>query len=289
MRAPRAGRFAGAAVAVPLLAGVLAVFPPAASAQGGGSRGGGPAPAAGSAARLVPAFEGLLDGVVATSPSNAWAVGDDASNTLIVHWNGSAWKKVPAPNPDPRNDSLTSISAVSASDIWAVGNTGFNALVVHWNGKAWRRVSAPHSLDSDMFGVAATSATNAWAVGDYSDGTVTLHTLVEHWDGKAWRTVAGPSPRQGAGLFAVAARSASLAFAVGDTESNPLALGNTFLEEWNGHVWREVTSPTPFAGILFGVTFSSARSAWTVGSNDSLGYNPNGWTLIEHWNGTGWG
>jgi hypothetical protein len=74
--------------------------------------------------RLVPAFEGFLDGVAATSASNAWAVGDDASNTLIVHWNGSAWKKVPAPNPDPRNDTLAAVSAASASDIWAVGTGG---------------------------------------------------------------------------------------------------------------------------------------------------------------------
>jgi hypothetical protein len=63
----------------------------------------------------------------------------------------------------------------------------------------------------------------------------------------------------------VATRSASLAFAVGTSK------------------------PTSFPGSLYGVTFGSARSSWAVGSNDSLAYNPNGWTLIERWNGTGWG
>jgi hypothetical protein len=343
------------------------------------------APAA-TAPRLVPAFEGLLDGVVATSATNAWAVGDDAGNTLIVHWNGKAWKKVAAPNPDPKNDTLVTMAAVSASDIWSVGNLGGNALVVHWNGrawrlvrnptfkggaslqgvaavstanvwavgssnyhpltehwngrkwqrvplpasvpassdltavaatsardvwavgdyfygtngsgvlilhwngKAWRRVAAPVSRDSDMIGVTALSATNAWAVGDYTiGGGLTLHTLIEHWDGKAWRKVPSYTPNQGASLWAVAAKSPSLAFAVGSTDSTLFTLGNTFLMKWNGHVWREVTSPTPFNGLMFGVTFGSKTSAFAVGTNDALGYNPNGWTLIEHWNGRAWG
>lgn len=65
--------------------------------------------------------------------------------------------------------------------------------------------------------------------------------------------------------------------------------GNTFIEKWNGRVWREVTKPTPFFGQVSAVAFGSAKSAFAVGSNLSLGYNPNGWTLIERWNGTAWG
>ena len=41
--------------------------------------------------------------MAATSASNAWAVGGYgsilASKTLIVHWNGTAWKQVPSPTP----------------------------------------------------------------------------------------------------------------------------------------------------------------------------------------------
>jgi hypothetical protein len=33
-------------------------------------------------------------------------------------------------------------------------------------------------------GVAATSAGNAWAVGEYSTGLE--HVLILHWNGKAW-------------------------------------------------------------------------------------------------------
>ena len=149
-------------------------------------------------------------------------------------------------------------------------------------------VTAPNPLGSELLGVAVTSATNAWAVGDYTNNTITEYTLVEHWNGRVWSRVAGPSPRQGAVLLGVAARSPSLAFAVGTTETFLYNLGNTFLEEWNGHVWHEVTKPMPFAGQLAALTFGSAKSGFAVGSNDSLSYNPNGWTLIEHWNGVAW-
>jgi hypothetical protein len=37
-------------------------------------------------------------------------------------------------------------------------------------------------------------------------------------------------------------------------------------------VWREVTKPSPLAGLLAAVAFGSGKSAFAVGSNDSLGY-----------------
>jgi hypothetical protein len=39
--------------------------------------------------------------------------------------------------------------------------------------------------------VAATSATDAWAVGNYSSGSAS-GTLILHWNGSAWTQV--PSP-----------------------------------------------------------------------------------------------
>jgi hypothetical protein len=46
----------------------------------------------------------LLVAVRATSATDAWAVGsyvnsNNVTQTLILHWNGSAWKQVKAPNP----------------------------------------------------------------------------------------------------------------------------------------------------------------------------------------------
>jgi hypothetical protein len=55
--------------------------------------------------------------------------------------------------------------------------------VVHWDGTAWRRVPSPSpGTFASLSGVAATSATNAWAVGGADAGK----TLILHWNGTAW-------------------------------------------------------------------------------------------------------
>jgi hypothetical protein len=71
-----------------------------------------------------------LLGVTCTSASDCWAVGNYLTDitgnlyyqTLIEHWNGSSWRRVPSPNPRGPEDELLAISARSARDIWAVGD-----------------------------------------------------------------------------------------------------------------------------------------------------------------------
>jgi hypothetical protein len=128
-----------------------------------------------------------LSGIAATSPGNAWAVGDyyngTAQQTLTEHWNGTAWRRVPSPNPggSSANNTLSGITATSPGNAWAVGEysgrTDAQTLVEHWNGTAWRRVPSPDPGGSSnpnvLHGVAATSSGNAWAVGEYFNGTAT--------------------------------------------------------------------------------------------------------------------
>ena len=54
--------------------------------------------------------------------------------------------------------------------------------------KTWVHVKSPNagSGDNDLFGVAATSAGDAWAVGQAFTGVVTKN-LIEHWNGTAWK------------------------------------------------------------------------------------------------------
>jgi hypothetical protein len=181
-----------------------------------------------------------LLGVSAVSGSNAWAVGwywnrtGTATDTLILHWNGTAWTQVKSPNPSsnppyiPAN-SLDGVSARSGSDAWAVGNYDHNgvsdALIVHWNGTAWRQVkspTAPRYTDFGLTGVSAVSGSDAWAVGVRgipSDGGKS-GTLIFHWGGTAWRLVNSPSPGSRTNLLeGVSARSGSDAWAVGNYSS----------------------------------------------------------------------
>jgi hypothetical protein len=126
-------------------------------------------------------------GVTATSSANAWAVGGynngTASQTLIAHWNGAAWKQVASRNPSSSANGLNSVTATSRTNAWAVGDSASQTLIEHWNGTAWRRVRSPNpggsSNDHVLYGVAATSATNIWAVGFYNNGTAT-QTLALH-------------------------------------------------------------------------------------------------------------
>ena len=56
-----------------------------------------------------------LQDVVATSPTDAWAVGFDRPNgekTLVEHWDGAAWTRVHSPNPT-RDSGLSAVDAVS--------------------------------------------------------------------------------------------------------------------------------------------------------------------------------
>jgi len=53
----------------------------------------------------------------------------------------------------------------------AAGSAG-QTLIARWNGTAWKQIASPSpgSSASVLRGVTATSAGNAWAVGDFSNG-----------------------------------------------------------------------------------------------------------------------
>src|SRR5260370_502635 len=87
-----------------------------------------------------------LNGVSARSGSNAWAVGyydnNAIANTLVLHWNGTAWTQVKSPNLPNNNFALDRVRARSGTTAWAVGSyndtTGASKmLILHWNGTAW--------------------------------------------------------------------------------------------------------------------------------------------------------
>jgi hypothetical protein len=288
-----ASRTLGVLAAPLVLAGVLAGIAP----------GGASASTCESWTGLQPPNPGSnnsLNGVTVLSSCNAWAVGYYANggiqSTLIEHWNGSTWRQVSSPNPTD-TDSLTAVAATSSTNIWAVGyyvnpfnGTGARTLIEHWNGTAWRQVPSPNaggpSNSNELTSVAATSSRNAWAVGQYFNGT-TYQTLIEHWNGSTWRHVPSPNPG-GPGriheLQAATATSTSNAWAVGFYRSGGIV--RTLIEHWNGTSWTHVRSPNPgTVNQLSAVAATSSRNAWAVGQYfNGTTYQ----TLIEHWNGTAW-
>jgi hypothetical protein len=166
-----------------------------------------------------------LNAVRAVSASSVWAVGNFSKGgkekTLILHWNGHQWRQQAGPNPGTLN-ALTGIAVTSAADAWAVGfaGNGFaeQTLIPHWNGRKWSRVASPDlggpRNTNSLNGVAATSASNVWAVGIATHGGQN-NTLILRWNGTKWTHVPSPDPGSSNDLDAVAASSAANAWAVG--------------------------------------------------------------------------
>jgi hypothetical protein len=189
---------------------------------------------------------GQLQGVAALSPTSAWAVGFSSKSinpfyTQILHWNGKAWKVQPSPNPGGpvQNNVLNGVAATSSSDAWAVGehdnDTGGDAatgirywtVVEHWNGRAWKAQKTPNI--GGLRGVAATSRTNAWAVGDGG---------ILHWNGKAWKLQNTPNPGTPGGVITgVATNSPTNVWAVGDYFAGSHPTMRNLALHWNGTVW----------------------------------------------------
>jgi alkylated DNA repair dioxygenase AlkB len=223
-----------------------------------------------------------LAAVRGTSASNVWAVGhynnsSNVSQTLTLHWNGSAWKVVPSPDPSgPALDQeLTGVAGSSAQDAWAVGfyyNGSFDkSMILHWNGSAWKQVTSPSpgSQGTFLFGVRTTSASNAWAVGSSYNGTADK-TLTVHWDGSAWKQVKSPNPggaTQNSDLAAVAATTPTDAWAVGSYGTG--AGMRTLVLHWNGSAWQQTTTPNlggaTIDDALLAVGASTASDVWAVG------------------------
>ncbi len=138
-----------------------------------------------------------LFSVAADSASDVWSVGYYYNNsahtwmTLTLHWNGTSWSVVPSPNPNPGPgyNFLDGVAAVSTSDAWAVGayynsTTGHNSTAtLNWNGASWSVVSSPSvgSFDNHLYGVAAVSASDVWAVGYNQTSTNATQTLIEFY------------------------------------------------------------------------------------------------------------
>ena len=86
-------------------------------------------------------------------------------------------------------NSLNAVVALSSTDVWAVGQlerfagTDYNhALVEHWDGTSWMVIPTPHPsmAISILFGVAALSSNDVWAVGYEEDLISGYRTLIEH-------------------------------------------------------------------------------------------------------------
>jgi hypothetical protein len=196
--------------------------------------------------------------VKATSKTNAWAVGYNdttayVAQTLAMRWNGTAWSVTGSPDPggSAYASYLSSVAVLTSSDAFAAGYyfnaTSAQTMSMHWNGNAWQQAAtpSPDNEDNVLYGIAAVSTSDAWAVGAYRDSGSLYQTLIVRWDGTAWQQVPSPNPAVSDHniLNAVATTSASDAWAVGFAATASGTVAQTLILHWDGTAWTQVPSP----------------------------------------------
>ncbi len=204
---------------------------------------------------------------------------------------GPTWVVVPSPSFDEQFNLLLSAAAISDQDVWAVGwheasfTQPMQTLTEHWNGTQWTTISSPNigTSSNSLAAVAAISATDVWAVGQYSTDTGPVDTLTLHWDGVQWNVV--PSPNRSTqvnSLTAVAAVATDDVWAAGYEYDGPTQKAIT--EHWNGTHWQLVKSPSPSLAENFvsGLAAVASGDVWGVGVSDLV--TP----FVEHWDGVKW-
>ena len=234
------------------------------------------------------ASSNALSAVVARAANDVWTVGSYSSSSstsqpLIERWNGASWQVIASPNPN--GATASSFSAVAripgTSHLWATGSVRygpppdggigyFQPLIERWEGTSWQIVTSPTlpsgSFGGELRGVVALSATDVWAVGDYTASNHTIRTLIAHWDGTSWQVTTGPDAW--GSLVSVAAAGARDVRAVGHIVIGDGANQHLLIEQWNGTLWQTVTSPEPTAASHSGlgsISTDGAGSYWVVG------------------------
>jgi hypothetical protein len=162
-----------------------------------------------------------------------------------------------------------------------MNNGALQTLIEHWDGSSWSVIPSPSPGSSFLYGVAATSPSDAWAVGDYTDKNGMNQTLTEHWDGVSWSVVRSPSAGIGDTLQSVVyVPGSGQVWAAGSYKTNKGAVAS-LTEQWNGTSWNIVPSAT--SGSFYGIAAISASNIWAVGSILSRTL-----TITEQWNGSSW-
>jgi hypothetical protein len=232
------------------------------------------------------------------SATDAWTAGvyfsptTSSFRTLAEHWNGSSWTLTPTPNP-LANQQLNGVAAISPANAWAVGfanNSGWatnRTMIVHWNGTLWTNVASPNPTagEDELWGVWAASATDVWAVGDYTASGGVKKTLAEHWNGTGWSVIPTPNPTSYDDFHRVFGSSSTDVWAVGTVYSGEFA---PLVAHWNGVRWSVVPSPSLGDSYIRGGWATSSTDAWIVGEWDGPAPTYTVHQLVYHWNGTSW-
>jgi hypothetical protein len=232
-----------------------------------------------------------LNGVVARSPNDAWAVGhyDVAGRwkTLTMHWDGSEWAVVGSPSPDPVINVLSAVTDSPSGALWTVGQGGATgSLALQWNGASWERAQSDNAGTGEnvLNAISVRSADDIWAVGHAQ-----LRSLTMHYDGSAWTIVPSPDLEFGVRLEDVVAIAPNDAWAVGWSPVDQALDHRSVAMHWDGTEWSILPTPQPggaYVDQLRAVDAAGPNDVWATGTYQDAQTNYH--SLILHWDGTEW-
>jgi Phosphoesterase family len=251
------------------------------SAQGAGKQA-APVSLSGTGWSVVPSYsfgslDNILAGVSASSVTDAWAVGayyPPGSNVLATlgeHFDGTRWTAFPLPNVGVQENTLLAVSTTSTGLAWAVGyfvNGRFQqqTLIEHFDGTVWSVVPSPSpgAQQNILYGVAAVTDSDVWAVGGEQDSNGLWHTLTEHWDGSEWSVVDAIDPGvNGNQLYAVKALATNNVYAVGQQAGTGFP-NQALIEHWNGKSWNIISGPNDASVSALPLSVTATASSLTI-------------------------
>jgi hypothetical protein len=188
----------------------------------------------------VPLPAGIEDltAVSTSSVTNAWAVTDD---NRLLHWNGKVWAVNGAA---PNGVELVGVATASPTKVYAVGfrvlpHDQYGVVIRRFNGKAWSPAPIAHGVPhTQPFSIAMHGA-SAWVVGSHTTAQGVEYPVILRSTGGAWK--AEHAPGKTVSLSEVSAASATRAYVVGLRYANG-DIQKTFVEAFNGHTWKPVSS-----------------------------------------------
>src|SRR5262249_21035847 len=198
----------------------------------------------------------------------------------------AAWAVVRGARLAP-NNVLNGVVAVSARLAWAVGIEGFSSdgaapgrpVIERWNGRWWSVAPLPSAWPGGLAAVAASSAGDAWALGQEQSGT-REHLL--HWNGRRWAEITFPgTPGTFYGDLGIAAAPGGRAWLI----ASPSRSSQLFA--WNGTRWGPQAYRCPARFCVLGqIRARTGSDAWAVGNY--VNQSGSGGPLALHWTGRSW-
>jgi hypothetical protein len=233
----------------------------------------------------------ILHAVAGDKPNDVWAVGSEnpqgavqsgPADFFVARWSGSKWRGYVL-NFGALVGDLNAVTVVSHKDAWAVGYASRSGgkkevpLSLHWNGHRWHRVSVERPRNRPfvtLIAVAATSATNVWAVGYAQRPKGGLDPLVEHLKGSHWQIVKVPKsvrPKSSRALAQGISMDSSTALTIVGTFLTKSYVFRPFIWTFSSGAWKHV-GPRPSHGTLDSVA-SYDGASWSVGGQFGNGGN----------------